>query len=99
MSARTTLTTIHSGITRRKFLATAGAAAYTFSIVPRHVMGGVGYVPPSEKVNIAFVGVGSQGLRVMLEFLRQDDVQAVAVCDPKLPANHLTDYAGVSSYT
>jgi hypothetical protein len=75
-------TTPHSGFTRRKLLAAAGAAACTFSIVPRHVLGGVGYVPPSEKVNIAFVGVGSQGLRVMLEFLRQDDVQAVAVCDP-----------------
>jgi predicted dehydrogenase len=33
-------------------------------------------------VNIAFIGVGSQGLRVMLSFLRHEDVQAVAVCDP-----------------
>ncbi len=82
MSTTTTPTTPHSGLTRRKFLATAGAAAYAFNIVPRHVLGGAGYVPPSEKVNIAFVGVGAQGLRVMLEFLRQDDVQAVAVCDP-----------------
>jgi predicted dehydrogenase len=39
-------------------------------------------VSPSEKINVAFIGVGSQGLRVMLEFLRQDDVQAIAVCDP-----------------
>jgi predicted dehydrogenase len=39
-------------------------------------------VPPGGKLNIAFIGVGSQGLRVMLSFLRHDDVQAVAVCDP-----------------
>jgi predicted dehydrogenase len=51
-------------------------------IVPRHVLGGAGYVPPSDKINIAFIGVGSQGLRVMLDFLREPDVQAVAVCDP-----------------
>jgi predicted dehydrogenase len=67
-----------STISRRQFL----AAAATVTIVPRSVLGGPGHVPPSEKVNIAFVGVGSQGLRVLLSFLRNDDVQAVAVCDP-----------------
>jgi predicted dehydrogenase len=41
----------------------------------------VGFVPPSDKVNIAFVGVGAQGLRVMLHFLKEADVQGVAVCD------------------
>ena len=43
-------------ITRRKFLTKAGAgasAAAVFSIVPRHVLGGAGFVAPSEKVNIA----------------------------------------------
>ena len=37
--------------------------------------------PPSDKVNIAFIGVGAQGLRVMLHFLAEPDVQGVAVCD------------------
>jgi len=68
-------------ISRRKFLAQSATAALGFAIVPRHVLGGAGYVPPSDKVNIAFVGVGSQGQRVMLGFLRQPDVQGVAVCD------------------
>lgn len=69
-------------ISRRRFLAQSSAAALGFAIVPRHVLGGVGYIPPSDKVNIAFIGVGSQGQRVMLGFLRQPDVQGVAVCDP-----------------
>jgi predicted dehydrogenase len=68
-----------SGISRRRFLA---AAAATCTIVPRHVLGGAGQVPPSGKINVAFIGVGSQGLRVMLNFLRDSNVQAVAVCDP-----------------
>jgi predicted dehydrogenase len=68
-------------LSRRDFLGKAGAAASAFTIVPRYVLGGAGYVVPSEKVNIAFIGVGSQGLRVMLNFLRHKDVQAVAVCD------------------
>ncbi len=69
-------------VSRRKFLAQTAAAAIGFSIVPRRVLGGAGYVPPSDKVNIAFIGVGAQGLRVMLHFLREPDVQGVAVCDP-----------------
>src|SRR5690242_10417061 len=67
-------------VTRRKFLAT-GAAATAFTIIPRSALGGAGYVPPSDRVNIAFIGVGAQGLRVMLRFLREQDVQGVAVCD------------------
>jgi predicted dehydrogenase len=70
-----------SGTSRRQFLAAAAAAA-TVTIVPRDVLGGRGRVPPSDRVNLAFIGTGSQGLRVMLNFLRQKDVQAVAVCDP-----------------
>ena len=71
-----------SSVPRREFLARSAAAAIGFSIVPRRVLGGAGYIPPSDKVNIAFIGVGSQGLRVMLRFLKQPDVQGVAVCDP-----------------
>lgn len=73
---------VERSVSRRKFLGQSAAAAVGFSIVPRHVLGGAGYVPPSDKVNIAFIGVGAQGLRVMLHFLREPDVQGVAVCDP-----------------
>ncbi len=69
-------------LSRREFIAKSSAAAVGFTIVPRRVLGGLGYVPPSDKVNIAFVGVGAQGLRVMLHFLKEPDVQGVAVCDP-----------------
>src|SRR5438034_11245092 len=66
-------------LSRRKFLEQGAGAALALSVVPRHVLGGPGYVPPSDKVNIAFIGVGSQGLRVMLHFLKEPDVQGVAV--------------------
>jgi predicted dehydrogenase len=65
------------GISRRTFLgATATAAAFT--IVPRHVLGGPLYTAPSDKLNIACVGVGGKG---------QTDIQdvstenIVALCD------------------
>jgi predicted dehydrogenase len=37
--------------------------------------------PPSDRITVACLGVGSQGLRVMMNFLAQPDVQIVAVCD------------------
>jgi predicted dehydrogenase len=46
---------------RRTFLAASGAAALGFTIVPRHVLGGPRFVPPSERVNIAGIGVGAMG--------------------------------------
>jgi predicted dehydrogenase len=48
-------------ISRRKFLGSTAAAATAFTIVPRHVLGGVGYKAPSEKLNVAGVGVGGMG--------------------------------------
>jgi predicted dehydrogenase len=46
---------------RRVFLQTASAAAMSFTIVPRHVLGGAGFIPPSEQVNIAGIGAGGMG--------------------------------------
>ncbi len=77
----------HSKVDRRSLLK---AAAVT--IVPRHVLGGAGFVPPSEKLNVACIGVGSQGLRVMLEFLQERDVQIVSVCDVNRFGNNYPEW-------
>jgi predicted dehydrogenase len=50
-------------ISRRKFLGGVAATTAAFTIVPRHVLGGAGYTAPSEKLNIAGVGVGGMGQR------------------------------------
>ena len=77
-------------ISRRKFIQTTAVAAATFSIVPRHVLGGPGYTPPSDKITIANIGCGTQGLREMTQLLQHPEVQVVAVCDPnKFTTNYL----------
>ena len=48
-------------LSRRDFIGAAGAVA-AFTIVPRHVLGGPGNTPPSEKLNIAGIGVGGHEL-------------------------------------
>jgi predicted dehydrogenase len=69
-------------LSRRKFMLTSGAAAAAFTIVPRHVLGGPGFVAPSEKITLAYIGCGTQGLREMPALLALPDIQIVAVCDP-----------------
>jgi hypothetical protein len=40
------------GLSRRQLMLTGGVAA-AFTIVPRHVLGGAGFVAPSEKNTLA----------------------------------------------
>ncbi len=69
------------GVSRRTFLRNAASAAATMAILPRRVLGGSAAVAPSDKITIACVGVGAQGTRVMMDFLKEPDVQIVSVCD------------------
>jgi len=66
-------------MTRRHVLQSA-AAAWSFTIVPRHVLGGPGQTPPSERVNVAGIGAGGQGggdIRAMAGL----GANVVALCD------------------
>src|SRR6185436_7106611 len=67
---------------RRRFLRTTASAITAFTIVPRHVLGGAKFVPPSEKVNIAIIGAGGQGRSNVRELFKQADAQIIAVADP-----------------
>jgi predicted dehydrogenase len=46
---------------RREFLQGAAGAVTAFTIVPRHVLGAAGRTAPSDKLNIAIIGVGGRG--------------------------------------
>ena len=48
-------------LTRREFGPRAAVALAGIMLLPRHVLGGRGYAAPSEKLNIAGVGVGGMG--------------------------------------
>jgi len=69
------------GLSRRQLMLAGGAAATVFSIVPRHVLGGAGYVAPSEKITMACIGFGTQAIREIGGILASPEVQIVAVCD------------------
>ena len=67
---------------RRQFLATSASAAAALTIVPRHVLGGPRFVAPSDKVNIALIGAGGQGLHNARALFQEDDCQIIALADP-----------------
>jgi predicted dehydrogenase len=68
------------GFSRRRFLGQA-AAVSALTLVPGHVLGGAGRTAPSEKITMAAIGAGSQGLENLRAFLPFEQVQVVAVCD------------------
>lgn len=65
---------------RRRFVRHAAAAA-ALTLVPRHVLGAPGHVPPSEKITLAGIGTGGQGLQNLAIFQEFPEIQIVAVCD------------------
>jgi predicted dehydrogenase len=72
------------GLTRRSFLAALPALAAAPSLMPARAIGADGFLPPSERINLAIIGNGNianMHLNALLN--RSDRVQIRAVCDVK----------------
>ncbi len=66
------------GISRRRFLGNSALAAAGFTLLPSSVISGIGHRAPSDKLNIAAVGVGGRGFGV-LKAMESENI--VALCD------------------
>ncbi len=75
-------------MTRRAF-----APAAAFTLVPRHVLGGPGYVPPSDRIRVASIGLGRQGMVVTMDLLARPEIQVVAVCDCNQASKDYAEYS------
>jgi len=76
--------TTQNNITRRRFIGATAAAAAAFTIVPRHVLGGPGYTPPSDKLNIAGVGFGGMGKNNLRHCAKTENIYALCDVDHSL---------------
>src|SRR5215510_13568677 len=65
---------------RRRFIRNTAIAGGGCFIVPRHVLGR-GFIAPSDKLNIAGIGVGGKGQGDLAEFAKSPNVNIVALCD------------------
>jgi predicted dehydrogenase len=83
------------GISRRRLLGAASTAVATFTIAPRHVLGGPGQAAPSDTITYGVIGNGKRkdaGLRGMKGFTK------IAVCD--VDTAHMANEAkGIRRYT
>ncbi len=69
---------IKKGMTRRSFIGRTTLATAAFTILPRHVLGGKGFVAPSDKLNIACIGIGGKGKS---DAAAMENENVVALCD------------------
>ena len=79
----------HTSNGRRKFIGSATAALAGIAILPSHVIAGLGHRPPSDRLNIAGIGVGGTGY---LNLKQMETENIVALCDVD------ADYASRNSF-
>lgn len=90
-------------ISRRRFIRTGAAAAAAWTIVPRRLLGGPGFTPPSDTLTRAVVGVGGMGrghlfypgavVRAVCDVDRSHLAAAAEACGPDVAA--YTDFREV----
>jgi hypothetical protein len=81
----------NGGVSRRRFLGTTAAATAGFTILPSSVVSGLGHVAPSDKLNIAGVGIGGMG-RTNLRNLKSQNIVALCDVDWKYAQKTFDDY-------
>lgn len=72
-------------IKRRDFLRKSAVAGLAFTIIPRHVLGGNGFLAPSDQLTKGIIGVGGMGMG----HFGYEGTRLLAVCD--VDKNHLDD--------
>ena len=77
------------GHSRRSFIKNTFGAFAAFTIVPRYVLGGRGYIPPSDQLTKAVIGVGGMGRN----HFPYAATRVVAICD--VDRTHLKEAAAM----
>ena len=88
-----------SRFSRKEFISSSAAAAAGFFVVPRHVLGGRGYKAPSDRLNIACIGVGGVGgsnTRSLAEL--GENIYALCDVDEEYAADVLYSYPKAKRY-
>lgn len=86
-----------ASLSRRNFLKKSGAFAAGVTILPSTVIAGLGHKAPSDKLNIAGIGVGGMGRR-NLRAMNEENIVALCDVDWKYAARCFNDYPGAQKY-
>ncbi|NOR74155.1 MAG: gfo/Idh/MocA family oxidoreductase [Draconibacterium sp.] len=66
---------------RRNFIEKSVLGAAAFTVIPRHVMGGNGFVAANDRVNLGYIGNGKQIYTLLDSIGGCKETVAVAACD------------------
>src|ERR1041385_6097740 len=80
-------------LSRRQFIGSAATASLAFTIVPRQVLGGPGFVTPSDQLTLGYIGCGTQGMREMVNLIANPKIRIVSVCDPNKMSTNYIDWS------
>jgi predicted dehydrogenase len=84
-------------ISRRNFVNDVAKAGLAFTIVPRHVLGGRGFVAPSDKLNIASIGCGGKGWSD-IQGVSAENIYALCDVDWHSAQDAFSAYPGAKRY-
>jgi hypothetical protein len=82
---------------RRSFLATSATAAAGITILPSNVIAGLGHKAPSDKLNIAAVGIGGMG-HSNINHLKSENIVALCDVDWRYAAKVFDEYPKAKKY-
>ena len=68
-------------INRRNFIGSSAVAAAAITIIPRHVLGGNGFVAANDRINLGFIGVGKQSYTLLDGIGSCKETVVLACCD------------------
>ena len=66
---------------RRDFIGKSALGAGAVTFIPRHVMGGTGFLTPGDRINLGFIGTGKQSLGLMRSITGCPETMVLAACD------------------
>lgn len=81
MKKKKNSTPVATGNSRREFIKTSVTALAGFYLVPRHVLGGPGFIAPSDRLQIAAIGAGGKGASDIKEFYKSGKADIAFLCD------------------
>ncbi|HHP7240992.1 MAG TPA: Gfo/Idh/MocA family oxidoreductase [Cyclobacteriaceae bacterium] len=88
---------LNTDSSRRDFMKRSSAFAAGVTIVPSTVVSGLGHTPPSDKLNIAGVGVGGMGRRNLMN-MKSENIVALCDVDWKYSTKAFSDFPKAKKY-
>ena len=80
-------------MSRRTVLLHGAAGGAALGLQPQQMLAAAPKIPPSETIHVAYVGAGTQVLRMLCDLLPRKDVRVVAVCDPNTDSTNYVDWS------